>query len=64
MHPPGAARSRFLLGLLNGMVPLWPTLVSEVCGKEHEVVGMGVMTSESLATINVCFKLAQQSSIL
>lgn len=45
---PGATRSRFLLGLLNGLIPLWPTLVSEVCGKEHEVLGMSLITSESL----------------
>ena len=38
---------RFLLGLLNAMVSASKTLVSEVCGKEHETVGMGVVTSES-----------------
>ena len=37
---------RFLLGLLNGMVAASKTLVSDVCGKEHETVGMGVVTSE------------------
>lgn len=29
------------------MVAASKTLVSEVCGKEHETVGMGVVTSES-----------------
>ena len=37
---------RFLLGLLNGMMVASKTLVSDVCGKEHETVGMGVVTSE------------------
>ena len=39
-------RARFLLGLFNGTLTASKTLVSEVCGKEHEVVGMGVVTSE------------------
>lgn len=39
--------SRFLLGLLNGMMAASKTLVSEVCGKEHEATGMNVVTSES-----------------
>lgn len=38
--------SRFLLGLLNGMMAASKTLVPEVCGKEHQTVGMGVVTSE------------------
>eukprot|EP00904_Undaria_pinnatifida_P000576 jgi/Undpi1/10519/HiC_scaffold_29.g12969.m1 len=37
--------SRFLLGLLNGMMVASKTLVSDVCGKEHETVGMGVVTT-------------------
>ena len=37
---------RFLLGLLNGMMVASKTLVSDVCGKEHETVGMGVVTSK------------------
>ncbi|CAB1098460.1 unnamed protein product [Ectocarpus sp. CCAP 1310/34] len=40
---------RFLLGLLNRMAVIFPTLVSEICGKEHEVVGLGAMTSEPVA---------------
>lgn len=44
LPPPPA---RLLLGLLNGMVAASKTLVSEVCGKEHETVGMGVVTGES-----------------
>ncbi|CAM9851561.1 unnamed protein product, partial [Ectocarpus sp. 8 AP-2014] len=36
---------RFLLGLLNGMTVIFPTLVSEICGKEHEVVGLGAVTT-------------------
>lgn len=38
---------RFLLGALNGVSAVCKTMVSEVCGKQHEVVGMGVTTSES-----------------
>ena len=37
---------RFLLGLFNGTTAASRTLVSEVCGKEHEVVGMGVLSGE------------------
>ena len=38
--------ARFLLGFLNGVSVVSKTLVSEVCGSEHETVGMGVVTSE------------------
>ncbi|CAM9682856.1 unnamed protein product, partial [Laminaria digitata] len=41
-----AFTSRFLIGLLNGVTVTAKTLVSEVCGKEHDTVGMGVMPSE------------------
>ncbi|CBN78854.1 conserved unknown protein [Ectocarpus siliculosus] len=44
-----ALACRFLLGLLNGMTVIFPTLVSEICGKEHEVVGLGAVTSEPVA---------------
>lgn len=37
---------RFLLGLFNGMMAAAKTLVPIVCGKEHETVGMGVVSSE------------------
>lgn len=48
MNLPGQIcfRVRFLPGLLNGTIAASKTLVSEVCGKEHEVVGMGVVNSE------------------
>eukprot|EP00904_Undaria_pinnatifida_P000540 jgi/Undpi1/10487/HiC_scaffold_29.g12937.m1 len=36
---------RFLLGLLNGVTAASKTLVSQVCGTEHETVGMGVITT-------------------
>eukprot|EP00904_Undaria_pinnatifida_P005739 jgi/Undpi1/2295/HiC_scaffold_13.g05679.m1 len=39
-----AFTSRFLLGLFNGMMAASKTLVPHVCGKEHETVGMGVVT--------------------
>ncbi|CAN0350684.1 unnamed protein product, partial [Scytosiphon promiscuus] len=39
-----ALASRFLLGALNGLVAIAKCLISEVCGKEHEVVGMGFVT--------------------
>lgn len=32
--------------MLNGLTALWSTLVAEICGKEHEVVGTGMITSE------------------
>ena len=38
--------ARFLLGLLNGVIVVSRTLVSDVCGSEHETVGMGVVTGE------------------
>ncbi|CAM9775793.1 unnamed protein product [Scytosiphon promiscuus] len=31
---------RFLLGMTNGLLGISKTMISEVCGKEHEVVGM------------------------
>lgn len=35
-----------LMGVLSGVSPVTKTAVSEVCGKEHEVMGMSVVTSE------------------
>jgi MFS family permease len=35
--------SRFLLGLGNGIVGVSKTCISEICGKDHEVRGMGIM---------------------
>jgi Major Facilitator Superfamily len=35
--------SRFLLGLGNGIVGVSKTCISEICGREHEVRGMGIM---------------------
>eukprot|EP00904_Undaria_pinnatifida_P008637 jgi/Undpi1/4903/HiC_scaffold_19.g08255.m1 len=40
-----AISSRFLLGLLNGATVVSRTLVSDVCGSEHETVGMGLVAS-------------------
>lgn len=39
---------RFLLGALNGLVAIGKCLISEVCGKEHETVGMSFVTGERL----------------
>lgn len=36
--------SRVIAGALNGTVANAKTMISEVCGKEHEVVGMSVIT--------------------
>ncbi|CAN0085422.1 unnamed protein product [Ascophyllum nodosum] len=36
---------RFLLGALNGSEAVSKVLVSEICGKEHEIVGMGCLTT-------------------
>lgn len=41
-HP----RPRFLLGLLTGAKVASKTIVSDVCGKEHDTAGMGVTTGE------------------
>ena len=38
--------TRVLLGLVNGMMTASKTLVSEVCGPEHDTVGMGLLTCE------------------
>lgn len=39
-------RFRLLAGALNGIVGTSKTMISEICGKEHEVVGMSFVTSE------------------
>ncbi|CAN0190855.1 unnamed protein product, partial [Ectocarpus sp. 13 AM-2016] len=44
-----ALACRFSLGLLNATTVIFPTLVSEICGKEHEVVGLGAVTGDSIA---------------
>ncbi|CAM9990009.1 unnamed protein product, partial [Ascophyllum nodosum] len=36
---------RFLLGALSGSEAVAKVLVSEICGKEHEIVGMGSLTT-------------------
>lgn len=38
--------TRFMLGLMNGLIAVAKTLISEVCGKEHEVVGMTFVTGD------------------
>lgn len=37
---------RFFLGVLNGLMAISKTMISEVCGKEHEMVGMGSMLGD------------------
>ena len=37
---------RFLLGAMNGLVATSKTMISEVCTKTHEVVGMGAITGD------------------
>lgn len=34
------------MGVLTGVTPVTRAMISEVCGKEHEVVGMIIVTSE------------------
>ncbi|CAM9789681.1 unnamed protein product, partial [Laminaria digitata] len=40
-----AVITRFLIGLLNGIMTASKALIAEVCGPEHETVGMGFITS-------------------
>ncbi|CAN0142038.1 unnamed protein product [Ascophyllum nodosum] len=40
-----AVACRFLLGAMNGLVATSKTMISEVCTKTHEVVGMGAITA-------------------
>jgi MFS family permease len=35
--------TRFCLGLFNGIVSTCKVSLSEICGKEHEVIGMGIV---------------------
>jgi MFS family permease len=39
-----AIASRYLLGLFNPVVGIAKTIVSEICSKEHESYGMGIIT--------------------
>lgn len=39
---------RFLLGAMNGLIAIGKCMISEVCGKEHETVGMSFVTGEQL----------------
>lgn len=41
-----APTSRFLLGVTNGLLGISKTVISEVCGKEHEMVGMASILGE------------------
>ena len=43
--------TRFLLGALNGLVATAKTMISEVCGSEHEVVGMSFVTGDVTAAL-------------
>lgn len=40
--------SRVLAGALNGIIANAKTMISEVCGKEHEVVGMSLITGDAM----------------
>ena len=40
--------SRVLTGALNGILANAKTMISEVCGKEHEVVGMSLITGDAM----------------
>ncbi|CAM9273108.1 unnamed protein product [Choristocarpus tenellus] len=40
-----AIACRFLLGAMNGIVGISKTMISEICGREHEVEGMGFITT-------------------
>eukprot|EP00903_Cladosiphon_okamuranus_P009002 g8611.t1 len=40
-----AVTCRFLLGAMNGLIAVGKCLISEVCGKEHETVGMSFVTA-------------------
>eukprot|EP00752_Nemacystus_decipiens_P011400 g10125.t2 len=40
-----AVTCRFLLGAMNGLIAIGKCMISEVCGKEHETVGMSFVTA-------------------
>ncbi|CAB1117720.1 unnamed protein product [Ectocarpus sp. CCAP 1310/34] len=39
-----ALTCRFLLGAMNGLIAISKCMISEICGKQHEKVGMGYVT--------------------
>ncbi|CAM9564568.1 unnamed protein product [Ectocarpus sp. 6 AP-2014] len=39
-----ALTCRFLLGAMNGLIAISKCMISEICGKQHETVGMGYVT--------------------
>ncbi|CAM9581917.1 unnamed protein product [Ectocarpus sp. 12 AP-2014] len=39
-----ALTCRFLLGAMNGLIAITKCMISEICGKQHEKVGMGYVT--------------------
>lgn len=41
-----ASLVRFLLGAMNGVDGATKTMISEVCGQEHEISGMSFLTGE------------------
>ena len=46
---------RFLLGAFNGTLAVSKALISDICGKEHEIIGMSVVSSEYLAShVSAC----------
>lgn len=48
LHHHPQTHIRFLLGAMNGLVAISKCMISEICGKEHETVGMSFVTGEQL----------------
>lgn len=44
-------RSRFLTGAMSGIVGTARTMISEVCGSEHEAVGMSFFAGDAIAEL-------------
>ena len=49
LQTPSFRVSRVLTGAMNGIVGNAKTMISEVCGKAHEVVGMSFVTGDVTA---------------
>ena len=52
---PSLVPSRFFLGALNGLMATTTTMISEVCGSEHEVVGMSFVIGDVTADLQESF---------
>lgn len=48
--------SRFFAGALNGIAANIKTMISEICGSEHEVVGMSLVTGAVTADLHHSMK--------